>query len=29
VVCTDVAATIYASDCWCQSQQSTFSFIWL
>jgi hypothetical protein len=27
VVCTDVAATIYASDCWCQSQQSTFSFI--
>jgi hypothetical protein len=29
VVCTDVAAIVYASDCWCQSQQSTLSFIWL
>jgi hypothetical protein len=27
VVCTDVVATIYAPYCWCQSQQSAFSFI--
>jgi hypothetical protein len=27
VVCTDVAETIHAPDCWHQSQQSTFPFI--